>query len=106
MPDPYDRRPDAVAPAANTKPYSLSGLSPRFELVDLAKLIADADTMVDARVRAQIQVIAEQIRALQRRAHFVLEKARQGQALNHAECSFTRIPGKVYHPYLAANERS
>jgi hypothetical protein len=105
MSNPDNKKPVAEAPAANTNPYPLSRLAPKFELVDLAKQIADADTMVDARVGAQLQVIAEQIRALQHQARSVLEKARQDQALNHAECTFKRIPGKVYHLYRRANGR-
>lgn len=105
MPDPQDKKPDAVFPAANTNPYPLNRLSPKFELVDLAKQIAEAETMVDARVGAQLQVIAEQIRALQRQARSVLEKAHRDQALHHAECSFKRIPGQVYHLYQRGSGR-
>ena len=100
-----DKQNTTREPAGHSNPYPMSRLAPPFELVDLAQQIAAAETMVDARASGQLQVIAEQIRALQQQARSVLAKARQDQELHHAECSFKRIPGKVYHLYRRTNGR-
>ncbi len=87
----------------NTSPYPVSRLAPQVELVDLAKQIADADAMVNTRVSAKLQVIADQIRSLQKEALAVLEDAKQDQQLHRAACNFKRIPGKLYHLYRKPN---
>jgi hypothetical protein len=73
------------------------------ELVDYAREIAEADALVNQRVTAKLQVIAEQIRALQAQAREVLEEARTDQRLHRARCAFRRIPGKFYHLYRHAD---
>ncbi len=87
----------------HTSPYPVSRLAPAIDLVDLAKEIARADTLVNTRVSAKLKVIADQIKALQAEARTVLEEARQDQALHRAECNFKRLPGKVYHLYQKQN---
>jgi hypothetical protein len=82
-----------------SSPYPVSRLAPEVELVDLARQISEADSMVNNRVSAKLRVIADQIRALQTEARTVLEEARQDQDLHHAECQFKRIPGRLYHLY-------
>lgn len=39
------------------------------------------------------------MKALQKQAEEVLEKARLDQMLSHAACNFNKIPGKTYHLY-------
>ena len=82
-----------------SSPYPVSRLSPQVELVDLARQISEADSMVNNRVSAKLKVIADQIRSLQNEARSVLEEAKQDQELHHADCQFKRIPGKLYHLY-------
>lgn len=84
---------------ANTMPYPASRLTPAIDLVDLAKEIDQADTMVNSRVNAQLQVIADQIKTLQDQARDILSSAQKDQYLHRAKCSFKRIPGKTYHLY-------
>lgn len=85
--------------ADHAAPYPVSRLAPAVELVDLAKQIGDADRMVGTRVSAKLQVIADQIKALQAEARTVLEEARNDQELHRADCNFQRKPGSTYHLY-------
>jgi hypothetical protein len=85
--------------ADHSSPYPVSRLAPSFGLVDLAREIEQADQMVTARLGAQLQVIAEQVKALQAQARQILEQARADQRLHHARCAFRRIPGRIYHLY-------
>ena len=80
-------------------PYPVSRLAPSIELVDLAREIAEADKILNARVNAKLKVIADQIKTLQHEARKVLDEARQDQELNHARCNFQRKPGSTYHLY-------
>lgn len=80
-------------------PYPVSRLAPAIDLVDLAREIDAADRMLSATAGARLQVIANQVRALQEEARQLLEQTRRDQALHRAQCSFKRIPGKTYHLY-------
>ncbi len=88
---------------ARSAPYPVSRLGAPVDLVDVARQIAQADTMVNARVGSQLRVIADQIKALQEQARQVLEQARIDQELHQAQCSFKRIPGRIYHLYARAD---
>ena len=98
-----DQKSDVSRPAldraAHASPYPLSRLAPAVDLVDVAREIAEADAMVSRRVSAKLQVIVEEMRALQAQARKVLEQAREDQRLHRARCAFHRIPGKIYHLY-------
>lgn len=87
-----------------SSPYPVSRLSPQIELVDLARQIADADTMVSTRLSSQLKVIADQIRSLQKDAKAILESAQLDQELHHAACNFKRLPGKIYHLYRQSSK--
>ena len=89
-----------------SSPYPTSRLAPQVELVDLARQISEADSMVNNRVSAKLKVIADQIKALQREARAVLDEARQDQELHRAECQFKRIPGRLYHLYKKADGKT
>lgn len=88
----------------SSSPYPVSRLAPAMELVDLAKQITEADTMVNARVTAKIRVIADQITALQEAAKLVLEEAQVDQSLHRAKCNFQKRPGMVYHLYQKGDD--
>lgn len=83
----------------HASPYPVSRLAPAIELVDLAKEIAKADNMLNTRASAKLKVIADQMKALQAEARFVLEETKRDQDLHRAQCNFKRHPGKVYHLY-------
>ncbi|MCG6966536.1 MAG: DUF2452 domain-containing protein [Chromatiaceae bacterium] len=83
----------------HSAPYPVSRLAPAFTLVDLAREIERADQVIAGRLGAQLEVIAEQVKALQAQARKILEQARVDQRLHHARCAFRRIPGQVYHLY-------
>jgi len=85
--------------ADHSAPYPVSRLAPGFGLVDLAREIQQADQMVSSRLGSQLQVIAEQIKALQSQAEQILARAHEDQRLHHARCAFRRIPGHLYHLY-------
>lgn len=85
--------------AGHSSPYPVSRLAPSFGLTDLAREIEQADRMVSGRLGAQLQVIADQVKALQTQARQILEQARADQRLHRARCAFRRIPGHIYHLY-------
>ncbi len=89
--------------ADHSAPCPVSRLAPQISLVDLAGEIAQADTLVNVRVSAKLQVIADQIRMLQGEARAVLEAAARDQQLHNAQCSFRKIAGRVYHLYRKAD---
>jgi len=98
-----DNRPHKHRGPAHSSPYPVSRLTPRIGLVDLAREIDQADQQVSARLSAQLQVIADQVKALQAQARQILAQAKSDQRLHHARCSFRRIPGKIYHLYEEAD---
>ena len=82
-----------------SSPYPLSRLSPRYELVDVAREIEQADGLLGTVVSGKLDVIADQIRALQAEARRILESAKQASDLHRAACNFKKRPGAVYHLY-------
>ena len=90
----------------STSSYPVSRLAPQVELVDLAHQIATADATVNIRVSAKLKVIADQIKALQSEAKSILADAQQDQNLHRSGCNFKRIPGKIYHLYQKAENKS
>ncbi|MFC1589447.1 DUF2452 domain-containing protein [Pseudomonadota bacterium] len=83
----------------NTAPYPVSRLAPGFDLVDLAREIEQADTMINNTAHAKLRVIADTMLKLKDEARKVLEETRQNQQLHRAQCQFRKIPGKIYHLY-------
>ena len=80
-------------------PYPVTRLSPSFELVDLAKEIAQADDMLSIQTSGKLQLLAKQIRTLQEEARKLLEETTRNQQLHKAACSFKKKVGKTYHLY-------
>jgi hypothetical protein len=85
--------------SGHASPYPLSRLAPRFDLVSMAEEIQAADSMLAAVAGAELESIAEQIRALRMRAGEVLERARRDAGLHRARCRFRKQPGRIYHLY-------
>jgi hypothetical protein len=84
---------------ARTSPYPVSRLAPAHDLVDTARQIAEADHMIGTVVDAKLQLIAEQIRALQQKAREILDTAQEDAELHRATCTFVKRPGHSYHLY-------
>lgn len=79
--------------------YPTSRLAPRFDLVDVAAEIQRADASIAGVASAQLDVIVDQVRALQARARTILEEAALSVRLHRARCNFKKVPGRVYHLY-------
>lgn len=97
------KKPQIHQGAGHSAPYPVSRLAPGFGLLDLAREIDQADQMISGRLSGQLQVIADQVKALQAQAKRILEQAREDQRLHHAHCAFRRIPGRTYHLYEGAD---
>jgi hypothetical protein len=85
--------------ADNSAPYPVSRLAPGFSLVDLAKEIEQADTMLNTTAHARLRLIADQVLRLKEEARKVLEDTQRNQELHRAQCNFQKMPGKTYHLY-------
>ncbi|XP_046741858.1 uncharacterized protein C1orf50 homolog [Diprion similis] len=70
------------------------------DLVMLALEIQKADNFVKANACNKLQIIAEQMKFLQKQAENVLLEAKQHTYLHHAACNFRKQPGHIYHVYL------
>lgn len=80
-------------------PYPTSRLAARVELVDMAQEIERADQSLGMVVGGKLEVIRDQMRALQEEARRLLEEAASAARLHRARCNFRKIPGKTYHLY-------
>ncbi len=84
---------------SRTSPYPLSRMAPPHDLVNVAAEIQKADALLGTVTSNKLQVIVDQIRALQDQAQAVLEHARHAAELHRAKCNFEKRPGKIYHLY-------
>lgn len=73
------------------------------DLVALAEYVQTADNYTRSAVGGKLELIHEQILLLQRQAQDILEQAKRDVELNHAQCNFRRVPGKIYHLYRRTN---
>lgn len=76
------------------------------DLVALASYVQTADNYTKATVGGKLELISDQIRALQAQARRVLEDAKRDVELNHAKCNFKRVPGRIYHLYRRSTEQA
>ena len=83
----------------HASPYPVSRLGAPVSLVDMAQFIESASSKIALRTNAQLEVIVEQMRALQERARAIVEQASRDVDLVHAECRFRRVAGRIYHLY-------
>jgi hypothetical protein len=89
----------------HSSPYPVSRLGAPVSLVDTAKLIQQASETIALRTNAQLEVIVEQMQALQQKAREIMDQATADLDLVQAECRFQRVPGRVYHLYERDNGR-
>ena len=89
----------------NASPYPVSRLGAPISLVDSAKIIEAASSKVALRTNAQLEVIVEQMKALQERARDIIEQASRDVDLIHADCRFHRVPGRIYHLFERSDGR-
>ena len=94
-----------VREGAHASPYPVSRLAAPISLVDTAKLIEKASETVALRTNAQLEVIVEQMQALQAKAREIMTQAMTDIDLIRAECRFQRVPGKIYHLYQREDGR-
>lgn len=80
-------------------PYPTSRLAARIDLVDMAREIEKADEALGLVVGAKLEIIRNQMQALQEEARKLLEEAQMSARLQRAKCNFRKIPGKIYHLY-------
>ncbi|KYN37703.1 Uncharacterized protein C1orf50 like protein [Trachymyrmex septentrionalis] len=90
----------------NTMPQGISLIDPaavtkssKQDLMALVMEIEKADNCVRANACNKLQVIAEQIRFLQRQAEGILLEAERNAKLHHVPCNFVKQPGHIYHLY-------
>ena len=69
------------------------------DLIELARVVQAADSHLKAVVGGKLELISEQIKALQEQARQVLVGAKVDLELSHAKCNFQRKPGNTYHLY-------
>ena len=87
----------------HASPYPVSRLGAPITLVDTAREIEAASAGVAMRTNAQLEVILEQMRALQQRAREIIDQAARDVDLLHVDCRFRRVPGRTYHLYERAD---
>ncbi|HMY17535.1 MAG TPA: DUF2452 domain-containing protein [Polyangium sp.] len=97
--DSFDDKPGAETTSTKAIPYPTSRLAARIDLVDMAREVEKADESLGLVVGAKLEVIRDQMRALQEEARKLLEEARESALLQRAKCNFRKIPGKTYHLY-------
>ncbi|XP_032684930.1 uncharacterized protein C1orf50 homolog [Odontomachus brunneus] len=73
--------------------------SSRQDLTALVTEIEKADSCIKANAYNKLQVIAEQIKFLQKQAEGILLEAERNAKLHHVACNFVKQPGQVYHLY-------
>jgi len=89
--------------ASASSPYPMSRLSAPIDLVDVAREIQAADSLLSAVAGGKLESIARQIRALQEEAARTLQEAQAAAELHRASCQFKKIVGQVYHLYRRPN---
>ena len=90
--------------ATRDAPYPMSRLAPRFQLVDLAEEIARADETMSLVTSSKLEIIRQQIVALQEKARVILDEAAFAAQLHRARCHFRKVPGRIYHLYRRGTE--
>lgn len=80
-------------------PYPVSRLAPAIDLVEMARVVAEADDLLAIQAAGKLQLLAEQMAALQDQARQILLATQQNQELHRVSCAFRKVPGQLYHLY-------
>lgn len=95
---------NAAAESQLVSPFATRRMDDPHDLVALAQYVSSADNYTKATVGGKLELISEQIKALQAQARRVLEEAQRDVQLNHAKCNFQRQPGQIYHLYRRVSQ--
>jgi hypothetical protein len=74
-------------------------LDPPISIVDQAKEIENAESLVKTVVNSKLEVILNQIRLLQEQAREIIQTAHSDMELHKVKCSFQKTPGEIIHLY-------
>ena len=77
----------------NQLTYPSSTLDPPFTVLDRAKEIEQADSLLKSHVNAKLDVIIEQIHRLQEDARKILSSAERDMELHRVKCNIKKTPG-------------
>lgn len=80
-------------------PYPVSRLAPAIDLVEMARVVAEADDILALQAAGKLRLLAEQMAALQEKARQILLATQQNQELHRVRCAFRKVPGQLYHLY-------
>jgi hypothetical protein len=69
------------------------------DLERLVETLKNSETHVKNTAFNKLDVIAEQIKFLQKQAHEILENAKNDSDLHSVPCNFVKVPGQIYHLY-------
>lgn len=69
------------------------------DLERLVEALKNSETHVKNTAFNKLDVIAEQIKFLQKQAHEILENASKDAELHSVPCNFVKVPGQIYHLY-------
>lgn len=83
----------------NALAHGSSRLDPAIHLVDRALEIEKADSSIRSHAGGKLDVIARQIRSLQKEASEILEQAEKDAALHRVECAFEKRIEEIIHLY-------
>jgi hypothetical protein len=87
-------------------PYPASRLAPTIDLVEMARVVAEADDILALQAAGKLRLLAEQMAELQEKARQILLATQQNQELHRVSCAFRKIPGQVYHLYRRRDNTS
>jgi hypothetical protein len=90
--------------SARSSPHPLSRLAPRFEPIDQADQLREADRLLGAVSHGKLQLIVEQINYLKQQAKKIIEEANLNMELHRATCTFEKRAGHTYHLYKREGE--
>lgn len=69
------------------------------DLERLVEALQHSETSVKNTAYNKLQVVAEQIKFLQKQANEILANAKKDAELHKVPCNFVKIPGQIYHLY-------
>ncbi|XP_071579668.1 uncharacterized protein C1orf50 homolog [Temnothorax nylanderi] len=74
-------------------------VEPSYRVAKFLSKLEEEDNCIKANSCNKLQVIAEQIRFLQKQSEGILLEAERNAKLYHVACNFVKQPGHIYHLY-------